>query len=154
MAGIEKCCELTGDGCGWEMCGWKRNHIQVKPSCRKLFKNAEHEFYIESISYRIKHKFGWYYDDDGRELELGERRVKEYTFVLKVFDENLLGEVNGEYLNWTTDVTTTKRKLKKMLGGKLNVVKKPFPEHYALNGERVTKLPCGKVVGFYTGKEI
>ena len=154
MAAIEKICEFSGEYDGWLMYGGKKNHIQINPKFRKNFKNATHEFYIESVSHLIKHKLGWSETDNGRNLKKGERRVKEYTFVLKVFDENLLGEVDGEYLNWTTDIGTTKRKLKKLLGGKLSVVKKPFVEHFVLNGTRVSRLSCGKIVDFYTGEEI
>lgn len=41
MAGIEKICEYSGDYHGWLMYGWKRDHIQVCPEYRKLFRGKD-----------------------------------------------------------------------------------------------------------------
>ena len=41
MAGIEKICEYSGDYHGWLMHGWKRDHIQVCPEYRKLFRGKD-----------------------------------------------------------------------------------------------------------------
>ena len=50
------------------------------------------------------------------------RLIKEYQYVLIVFDEKLQGNVNGKYINWTYDLPSTKRKLKRLLRcEKLNI---------------------------------
>lgn len=41
MAGIEKCCEYSGEDSGWDMYWRKRDHIQVRPEFRKLFKGED-----------------------------------------------------------------------------------------------------------------
>lgn len=46
MAGIEKVCELSGDYPGHLMYGMKRNHIQVVPKYRKLFRGHKATLYI------------------------------------------------------------------------------------------------------------
>lgn len=46
MAGIEKVCELTGDYPGYHMYDMKRNHIQVVPKYRKLFRGHKATLYI------------------------------------------------------------------------------------------------------------
>lgn len=46
MAGIEKVCELSGDYPGYHMYAMKRNHIQVVPKYRKLFRGHKATLYI------------------------------------------------------------------------------------------------------------
>jgi hypothetical protein len=46
MAGIEKVCEYSGDYPAYSMYRYKRNHIQICPKYRKLFRGAKATLYI------------------------------------------------------------------------------------------------------------
>lgn len=39
-------------------------------------------------------------------------------YALQVFDSKLKGEVNGLYLNWSNQLSTVKRKIKRIIGCK------------------------------------
>ena len=60
MAGIEKTCEFSGNYTGWDMYGFKRNHIQVEPQYRKFFrgKKAVLTFKIRGEALRFKYGSG------------------------------------------------------------------------------------------------
>jgi hypothetical protein len=119
MAGVEKICEYSGDYPGWLMYGYKRNHIQICPQYRKLFRGADAHLIIEKVEKVFVFKDGGVSSD--ADLALWERlgfrgRVaNEYTFRLVVSDPALAGEVNGEYVNWTTNMRQTIKRLKRML---------------------------------------
>lgn len=54
----------------------------------------------------------------------GEHLADFYTWELRVSDPALQGEVDGVYHNWGFNISTTKRKIKRMLGcRKLNIIK-------------------------------
>jgi hypothetical protein len=54
---------------------------------------------------------------------VGKRVVVRYDYHLKVFDKELLGNVDGEYHNYSYDFSTVKRKLKRILRCReLNIV--------------------------------
>lgn len=142
MAGIEKICELSGEYPSGEMYGYKKNLIQIMPNYRKLFRGVKHELHIFKPSLYFNHKLGWKYEVDFDEMndytppfdnraEFIEfkkevehyRMINEYDYVLMVKDSDLQGNVKGKYMNWTTDLTTTKRKIKRMLRSKsLNII--------------------------------
>lgn len=140
MAGIEKVCELTGEYCSHEMYQWKRNQLQVKRECRKLFRKADHILHVYKEDRYLIHKKGgatafcdgyWlaYSSMYNNEKEFmkdcykGYTLRNEYTYVLEVTNPALQGEVKGKYMNWTTDLKTVKRKLKRILRcKKLNIV--------------------------------
>jgi hypothetical protein len=121
MASIDKICEYSGDYPGWRMWGYKRNHIQVCPQYRKLFRGADAEIVIVSRKRVILLDHGGvmdYYPNEAEWMKsflMRGRLVTEYLFYLKVSDEKLRGEVDGEYYNWTTDLKDTHKRLKRML---------------------------------------
>jgi len=141
MAAIEKMCEFSGEYVGPDMYSYKYNHIQIKPEFRKLFAGADYELTIEIDEYSWCHKdyYRTYYPDEWTEYEPSfnnsdqfikwyskkykARLVPEYKFTLKVFKPSLLGIVEGEYINFTYNLSATKRKLKRMLKcRKLNII--------------------------------
>ena len=142
MAGIEKVDELTGEYRGYIMYDHKRSHIQVFSWNRKHFRGASHTLYILKPEARLVHKYGGSMDYSREDYKDGwtppftceaeylayrkrlyhERLLSEYPFILHM--PELPGEVRGYYLNYTFDLLTTKRRLKRMLRcRRLNVVK-------------------------------
>jgi hypothetical protein len=142
MAGIEKICEFSGDYPGSNMYQYKKNSIQIVPKYRKKFKKSEHILHIFQPDKKWRGKCNsWSMDYDVREMDdwtpafknvkewetffssrNGCRVSFEYMYVLQVFKEDLQGEVNGLYLNWSYDLTAVKRKIKRIIGGKkLNI---------------------------------
>ena len=140
MAGIEKICEYSGEYCGPDMYNWKYNNIQIKPEYRKLFRGAKAKLIICGK----RPVFLWngggttaYYscNKTGRESYLSlenwidqfpynaGRFGYQWDYELVVDNENLQGNVAGRYHNHTTDIQTTKRKLKRLLrAAKLEVL--------------------------------
>ena len=129
MAGSEKTCKFSGEYPGWLMYGYKRNHIQIVPKYRKLFRGAEAHIEINRIETILEYKYGscstWpesFYDKEDedwwmyRANQQGNKVKKEYWFCLVVKDQHLQGKVNGEYYNYTTDLKDTLKRLKRMLG--------------------------------------
>jgi hypothetical protein len=141
MAAIEKVDELTGEYPSYDMYRYKHNHIQVCPWNRKQFKNKQAILYIQKekdpecriywdrtlscyesckIS-ELKERVVFWDDKYYCERTFQPRWIKiETTYALYV--PNLQGRVNGFYLNYTTKISTVKRKMKRLLGcRKLNV---------------------------------
>lgn len=143
MAAIEKICEFSGDYESSLMYKNKRNHIQVLKRHRHNFKGAEHTLHIfkESKYWMTKNNVAyWSYTATEMEYYIPPftnekefikyysklhqaKLVDEYIVVLEVSDPRLVGRVNGRYMNWTFDISATKRRLKRMIGKKLNIVK-------------------------------
>lgn len=143
MAGIEKICEFSGEYPGWLMYGYKRNHIQIMPSHRKEFAHKEHTLYIQKKTrlYQV-FRFGGYTDaiSDGFPQYSAFKRhghwwrhnfrtgidymvnVKwQHEYCLHV--PNNQGNVDGLYYNHTFDLSSVKRRMKRMLKcKKLNIV--------------------------------
>lgn len=143
MAGIEKVCEYSGEYGYGDMYSWKRNSIQIMPKFRKLFKGANAVLYIKKTPMDIWIKTrGCKYLSGGtdtwglekssdKELKVAlrvlfEERywlkkqsdisfVKEYTYALKVDDKELQGKVDGLYINWSTDMPTVIRKMRRLV---------------------------------------
>lgn len=117
MAGIEKVCEFSGDYPGYLMYGYKRNHIQICPKYRKLFRGANAHVEIVKIEKHFVSTSGWASQDIDLCFEEGYKgKVKnEYWYQLVVDDPALAGEVGGRYLNWTFDLNSTLKRLKRML---------------------------------------
>ena len=117
MAGIEKVCEFSGDYPGHLMYGYKRNHIQICPKYRKLFRGAKAHVEIIRIEKHFVSPSGWKSQDIDLCFEEGRKgKVKnEYWYQLVVEDPALAGEVEGRYLNWTFDLKSTLKRLKRML---------------------------------------
>lgn len=142
MAGIEKVCELSGEYEGWKMYSQKRDSIQVLNKYKKNFRGAKHELIIavdSQILLSLKH--GYYstykkdeylhkkyeFKDEQDYLkymkEKGQVLKTQYIYCLKVFDPALQGDVEGCYFQYSDDLKTVKRKLKRMLRcKKLNIV--------------------------------
>lgn len=136
MAGIEKICEFSGEYPGWLMYGYKRNHIQIIPKYRKLFRGADAVLYVfkpeEYFVYKSGGCFQYTEDDFKRDLEympdytgtykdfIKEKHLKckprlQYNYMLKVSNQELQGEVKGEYFNYTFELKATIKRLKRML---------------------------------------
>ena len=138
MAGIEKICEFSGEYPGWLMYGYKRNHIQICPKYRKLFRGAKAYIEINKIEPMIVFKSGGCTSYDSESIEFWDYYKHNYTvknqyfFTLKVEDRTLYGNVNGEYYNWTFDLKDTVKRLKRMLRCRnLKVINKTVKENHA-----------------------
>ena len=122
MAGIEKICEFSGEYPGGLMYTYKRDHIQIMPKYRKLFRGADACIEIKEQRKVIIFGNGGYMDYDPEdELQdrflqrKGNRLGTDTTFVLVVKNPELQGQVNGRYMNWTLDFKSTIKRLKRML---------------------------------------
>jgi hypothetical protein len=154
MAGIEKVCEFSDEYPGHLMYDYKRNLIQIMPKYRKLFRGADHVLVIFKPSKVWVYSDGLSSDYDPDDWKNWEppfkseeeyfewykggqkcRLINEYTYMLKVTDPKLAGNVNGEYLNYSHELSTVKRKIKRMLRRDLNIVKldMSYPEFSANN---------------------
>lgn len=139
MAGIEKICELSGEYPGWEMRAFKRNHIQIMPHHRKKFRGAKATLTIEFDELRVYDRWrggysracpwrlmdydfaiDWFFEAEHHYEK--QRFVVAYKYTLQVEDEHLQGEVQGKYVEWTTEIGSTVRRLKRMIGPGLVVV--------------------------------
>lgn len=141
MAAIEKVCELTGEYVGWEMYGYKHNQLQITPASRKQFRGDGDTVYVERKGQRLVSKNGSSTCYDKNQMVnyeppftsekeyldylkwIGWRLVNNYSFVYFTKTPSLQGNVNGYYYNWTMDIATMRRKMKRLLRcKKLNVV--------------------------------
>lgn len=141
MAGIEKVCEFCGEYVGSDMYGYKHNLIQVLPKYRKEFRYTEATLIVFKPERYVQDKrYGWarsYYDEsDNWEFNDGSkftekdwidklletnRFANHYDYTLKV--PSIQGEVFGEYAHHTYDLSTVKRKMKRLLRCKKLTVK-------------------------------
>ena len=115
MAGIEKICEFSGEYPGSEMYEYKRNHIQICPKYRKLFRGADFELVVTSKELNFVHKQGWSMSYNPDHNPINCKIMTEYWFKLLVSDPELQGNVKGVYANWTYDLKDTVKRLKRML---------------------------------------
>lgn len=141
MAAIEKICEFSDQYPGWEMYGFKRNGIQIMPEFRKLFRGADatlvilsaevHQVsfmskrgycYSSPCKYELAEYFDFnvsdyvqYYEYDGKHFKI------DYKYALVVKDEALQGKVGGRYTNWSMNLSTVMRKMKRMVGPNLRI---------------------------------
>lgn len=156
MAGIEKVCELSGDYPGHLMYDMKRNHIQVVPKYRKLFRGHKATLYIFKDELKVCDSYGRWkanmncinsqpteedwdshnadrvvrYENGVKQVysvfynnlaeykaelrKRGQRLVQEFEYVLDV--PSLPGQVDGLYINYTTDISTVIRRLSRLVG--------------------------------------
>lgn len=115
MAGIEKICEFSGDYPGSKMYKYKRNHIQICPKYRKLFRGADFKLVVKSKELDYVYKQGWSMSYASQRPPLNCKIKTEYWFELLVSDPELQGNVKGVYSNWTYDLKDTVKRLKRML---------------------------------------
>jgi hypothetical protein len=120
VAAVEKICEFSNEYPGGLMWGYKRNHIQIVPKYRKLFRGADATLVIVAIEPVVVWNSGgqsFYDPEDCQWLESRSRYriVNEYKYELRVSSQALQGQVKGRYLNWTTNLKDTKKRLKRML---------------------------------------
>jgi hypothetical protein len=143
LAAIEKVCEFSGDYPGPDMYAYKRASIQVCPQYRKEFKGQKHVLFIFSPDEKYLARKGGrryrqsydknrveevkYFTGSGVCIDPGYgnhwipvRTLKEYYYLLYVPD--LLGQVDGEYINWSYNIGTVRRKLKRLLGSRTNLL--------------------------------
>lgn len=144
MAGIEKCSEISGHGHGWKMYGYKRNHIQVTPQERKLFKHQKAVLFIfkpkdlrhigkgwstsvdkNNTDYEY-HNGRWYQwriiPSEPWNMTLYKVRVlPEYAYCLYV--PSVPGTVEGCFWNWSYEMGNVKRRINRMMKYKVPVVK-------------------------------
>jgi hypothetical protein len=143
MAAIEKICEYSGDyeqGVnGFNMYKAKDNQLQIMPKYRKLFRGANvvlsASFYgLDSVrkivGLRSTEKIMYRWSDDTEanpnnplsfksfvqyDKRINKRKCEvEFFYTLHVFDEHLKGEVKGNYSGWTTNLSTLRRKLRRL----------------------------------------
>ena len=180
MAAIEKICEYSGEYPAHLMYGYKRNHIQVMPHHRKLFRNtpavlvygkAEKKFKSGSYWYTItEHELnpeygslrycrkpneviywtgpGYYKWQQYYEQQYLVHRVPvrdEYYYDL--YCPELPGSVEGHYMNYTTDITATKRKLRNMVGRNLKIVRVELVSDYMSDQYAELKLIAARGIG-------
>lgn len=124
MAGIEKICEFgSEDYLGWDMYKHKHNLIQVNPEARHNFKNKKATLIIHAIEWRAVYKnrgdiqCSTSPSEDDCYSSIVNWYVPQYTYSLNFDQEELQGIVEGKYLNYTYDLGTTIRKLKRLVGG-------------------------------------
>ena len=125
MSGIEKIDELSGEYPNepWNMYTWKRNSIQVQPKNRKYFKHKNAILTIDSKEQIFIYKSGGYAhvnkNNEGMFkswVEDGIGNIRwQYTYTLYVPD--VLGNVDGKYINWSLELGIVIRKLKRLVGG-------------------------------------
>ncbi len=134
MAAIDKVCELTGDYPSYKMYGFKRNQLQIIPTARKRFRGAGNTLYVQRGAKQWLSKQGFSYDFEPEEMNnylppftsmqefIAYKRDVEkvrlltdhkYAFVTNL--PELKGEVDGIYINWSSDLSTVKRKMKRLL---------------------------------------
>lgn len=63
MAAFEKICEYSGNYTGYEMYGFKRNHIQVEPKYRKNFRGMKAVLTISPKEIALQGRFSSKKDD-------------------------------------------------------------------------------------------
>ena len=116
MAAIDKICEFSGDYPGWDMYKYKRNHIQIMPKYRKLFAKCKCILVIHDKKMVNVNKYGSIMFNSNAKLIniLGYKLKPRYRYSLVVLDENLQGEVEGIYVNWSTEISTVIRKMKRL----------------------------------------
>ena len=138
MAAREKICEFSGEYASWDMYGYKRDQLQIMPKYRRLFRGAKAKLYVKRddlhwvkrcsrvpVGDPLEHIKGRYAIDG----PLTKREINgylrdyhgqgylaytyDYTFVVE--DPALAGRVDGEYSGYSHDLTTVKRKLRRLL---------------------------------------
>ena len=128
MAAIEKICEATGDYPGPAMYKYKRDHIQVTPGARKLFKGkkalltffdpeARPDSLLPGVHVRV---FRWYLPKFWTRFYWQWRHAGpfyrgarlEWEFCLYV--PEVPGQVAGEYWNHTNNPGRVLRNLEKL----------------------------------------
>jgi len=134
MAGIEKICEFSGEYVGHRMYGYKRGQLQIHPKYRKEFRGAGDTLFVMKDDLRFLDKDGsgslyregecfiLYEPPFESEKEyitykrqFGYRLVQNYQYWFVAKDSKLQGRVGGVYTEWTMDLATTKRKMKRLL---------------------------------------
>ena len=99
MAGIEKVCEYSGNSEGHRMYNWKRNHIQVNPKYRKLFKGLNFKFFRFLPNHNL--------------VNWKNNPMSDYC----LYVPDLQGQVSGFYYNWTyNELGIVRRKLQRLMG--------------------------------------
>ena len=138
MAGLEKVCEYSGEHASWAMYGYRRNQLQIMPRYRKLFRGAKAKLYVKRDDLHWVSRWSRIHVGDplehikGRYVINGPLTKKKisgylrdyhgqgylaytYDYTLVVDDPVLAGEVDGRYSGYSHDLTTVKRKLRRLL---------------------------------------
>lgn len=146
MAGIDRVCEFSGEspncpiyGGSWIMKRWKRNHIQIMPQYRKRFRGATARLRIVETEVNLWHKGRTSYespcvwtavehDESAAEYVWNEQQKGnclriQYLYVLEVDDPELQGEVGGRYKEWSHDISAVIRRLRRLTGPHLEVIR-------------------------------
>lgn len=136
---IERVCEFSGEGGGFEMRAIKRSHIQILPEHRKAFRGAHAELVFTKVELHQCERFNRtlysrtlshhaavaYYGGDIKAwwddvvYYDGYFHNVEYFYELRVTDPALQGEVKGVYLNWSYKKGDVIRRLKRLIGKNL-----------------------------------
>ena len=170
MSAIEKICEFSGRYEGPDMYKYKRDQLQILPEYRKRFRGA-HVLVTVSVSvvylvrqFRTKHGnflsesyFSSAWKEDTRNFPEkpltfmgfvnynksveGKRTINEYRYTVHAFADHLKGEVNGNYVGWTSNLSTLRRKLRRLTRNyklKLVMDKTTYPKEY--NSKRLPRF--------------
>lgn len=168
MSAIEKVCEFSGKYEGPDMYKYKRDQLQILPEYRKRFRGA-HVLVTVSVSEiyligKFKKSKGTYlknfkneWKEDTRNFPekpltfMGfvnynkfvenKRTVNEYQYTVHAFADHLKGEVNGNYIGWTSNLSTLRRKLRRLTRNyklKLVMDKTAYPKEY--NSKRLPRF--------------
>ncbi len=137
MAAIDKICELSGEYGYSNMFLWKKNSIQVMPKFRNKFRKSNSVLYIKKVPTDVFYDVSRFYDVSALDTFIymsnkqrkahiswfysqgiignpNIRVINNYMYCLKVLDSHLQGEVNGNYINWSRNIKTVIRKIKRI----------------------------------------
>lgn len=136
MSGIEKVCEYSGvtpdhpELGGWIMKRWKRNHIQINTKYRSAFSGCDH--FLRIVGWEVNEWWGnrsystpcaWEAGNYASAADYIRAKEKQgyrfriqYHYVLEVFDEELKGEVDGKYKEWSHHLPSVIRRIRRMVG--------------------------------------
>lgn len=153
---------------GFNMYAAKKNQLQIMPEYRKLFRGADAELFIEFDDIFIRDKgrdfrkwmtfsdlkYEWEEDTNANPpsqklayltflkyyMWLKKKRIGiRYRYTLVVKNPELQGQVKGQYKEWTSSLSTMRRKLRRLTRNyKLKI---NFDESSALKELYVNRVP-------------
>lgn len=152
---------------GFNMREAKRNQLQILPEYRKLFRGADVELFVEFDEIFIKEmnrrfrgcrmytnlKYDWDEDSEANPTQklkyltflkyymwLNKKQIGiQYKYTLVVKNPELQGRVKGHYKEWTTSLSTMRRKLRRLTRN--YKLKMKFDETSALKDLYVNRVP-------------
>ena len=160
MSAIEKICEFSGRYEGPDMYKYKRDQLQILPEYRKRFRNAHVLVTVNVSAIHLVGKFkkskGTYLQNFNSEWKQdtrnfpekpltfmgfvnynkfveNKRTINEYCYTVHAFANHLKGKVDGNYVGWTSNLSTLRRKLRRLTRNyklKLVMDKTTYPKEF------------------------